>query len=172
MTKEQARILAKHKRNQIDSKKHIIKSKIIIQKIEKHYKFINAKVVGIYSPIQNEVDIKGLNLFGKVVLYPRINKNKRLEFVEVNNKTKWKKSKFGVLEPKNGKIINDKIDLLIIPSLAKNNNNYRLGYGAGYYDMFLSEYYPLYTMGVIFDNLEIDFIEDNWDIKLDEFISN
>lgn len=172
MTKEQARIMAKHKRNQIDPKVHIIKSKTIVQKIEKHYKFINAKIIGVYSPIENEVNIKDLNLEGKIVLYPRINKQRMLEFVQVTNKTKWKKSKFGVLEPINGKIINDQIDLLIIPSLARNNNNYRLGYGAGYYDQFLSKNYPLYTMGIIFDNYTIDFIEDNWDIQLDEFISN
>ena len=41
-----------------------------------------------------------------------------------------------------------------------------------YYDRYLKDNYPLYTIGVIFDNYTLDFIEDIWDIKLDEFISN
>jgi|SRR5690554_4174648 len=173
MNKKQARVIAKHKRMQITKADHIIKSKIITQKIEKHYKFINAKIVGIYAPMQNEVNINFLNLENKDVVYPRVNKEKVLEYVLIDEKTKWEINKFGVKEPKNGKIINNQtIDLLIIPALARNNNDYRLGYGAGFYDKYLKNNYPLYTIGVIFDNYTIDFIEDVWDIKLDEFISN
>lgn len=173
MTKEQARIIAKHKRAQINSVDYLIKSKIIVQKMEKHHKFINAKTVGIYYPIQNEVNIELLDLTNKNILFPRINKKtNKLEFVLIDDKTKWEISKFGIKEPINGKIINNSIDLLIIPCLARNNNNYRLGYGAGYYDRFLKEFHPLYTIGVLFDNYTLDFIEDRWDIKLDEFISN
>ena len=115
--------------------------------------------------MKNEVNIDFLNLDNKKVVYPRVNKKKALEYVLVDDKTKWEINKFGVKEPKNGKIINEEtIDLLIIPALARNNNNYRLGYGAGYYDRYLKDNYPLYTIGVIFDNMS-DFIEDFWDIK-------
>lgn len=173
MNKKQARVIAKHKRMQITKADHIIKSKIITQKIESHHKFINAKIVGIYAPMKTEVNIDFLNLDNKKVVYPRVNKKKALEYVLVDDKTKWEINKFGVKEPKNGKIINEEtIDLLIIPALARNNSNYRLGYGAGHYDRYLKDNYPLYTIGVIFDNYTVDFIEDFWDIKLDEFISN
>lgn len=173
MTKAEARKIAKHKRSQINSIDHKIKSKIITQKIENHHKFINAKTVGIYQPMQNEVNIHLIDLEGKTVLYPRVNKNKQLEYVITNNKTKWEINKFGVKEPINGKIINNQdIDLLLIPALARNNSDYRLGYGAGFYDKFLKNNYPLYTIGIIFDNYTIDFVEDVWDIKLNEFITN
>lgn len=172
MRKEKARLLAKHKRDQISKKDSFIKSKIITQKIEKHPKFKTAKTVAIYSPINGEVNIEFLNLENKKVLYPKINKNKMLDFILVNKKTKWEINKFNIKEPKHGKIMNDKIDLLIIPALAKNSRNYRLGYGKAYYDKFIKKYMPLYTIGVIFDNYNLPFVEDIWDIKLNEFISN
>jgi|SRR5690625_695729 len=172
MKKTKARMLAKHKREQMDDLSYKIKSKIITQKIENHPKFIKAKVVGIYFPIKGEVNINYLNLNNKKVLFPKINKNNQLDFLLISNKTKWEINKYGIKEPKNGKIMNEEIDLLIIPSLAKNSNNYRLGYGKGYYDKFIKKYYPLYTMGILFDNYTLEFVSDIWDMKLDEFISN
>lgn len=173
MTKKAARILAKHKLNEVDSINYHIKSNIIIQKLQTHPKFKQAKVIGIYSPLKNEVDLTNLNLKDKMILYPKINnKDQTLNFILVNTKTKWEINSFGIKEPKEGIILNDKIDLLIIPTLAKNKFNYRLGYGKGYYDKFIKTHYPLYKIGVVFDNLEIDFVEDLWDQKLDEFISN
>lgn len=172
MRKEEARIIAKHKRNQIDNLNYNIKSKIIVQKIENHPKFKTAKTVGIYYPIKSEVNIKELNLKGKKVLYPKINNNNELDFYLINKNTKWEINKFGIKEPINGKIMNEDIDLLIIPALAKNEENYRLGYGKGYYDKFIKRYYPLYKIGIIFDNITLKFVSDIWDMKLDEFISN
>lgn len=172
MKKSKARILAKHQREQMNDFNYNLKSKIIIQKIENHPKFIKSKVIGIYYPIQNEVNIDGLNLKGKTVLYPKINNNNELDFYLTNNKTKWEINKYGIKEPKSGKIMNEDIDLLIIPALARNSNNYRLGYGKGYYDKFIKKHYPLYKIGVLFDNYTIEFVSDIWDMKLDEFISN
>ena len=40
---------------QITKADRIIKSKIITQKIESHHKFINAKIVGIYAPMQTKL---------------------------------------------------------------------------------------------------------------------
>ena len=37
------------------------------------------------------------------MVYPRVNKKKALEYVLVDDKTKWEINKFGVKEPKNGK---------------------------------------------------------------------
>ena len=47
---------------------------------------------------------------------------------------------FGIAEPVAGEIAKpDKIDLVLVPLLAYDVNGYRVGYGKGYYDKFLSQ---------------------------------
>lgn len=49
------------------------------------------------------------------------------------------KNKYGIDEPKEGKIIDiTEIDLVLIPLLAFDKAGYRVGFGKGYYDKFLS----------------------------------
>ena len=48
-------------------------------------------------------------------------------------------NKYGIDEPKDGKIIDaTEIDMVIIPLLAFDKTGYRVGFGKGYYDKFLS----------------------------------
>lgn len=57
-----------------------------------------------------------------------------------DRKTKLKVSSFGIPEPVNGKEINPKeIDLVFVPLLISDEKKYRIGYGKGFYDRFLSE---------------------------------
>ncbi|VEU79629.1 5-formyltetrahydrofolate cyclo-ligase [Haploplasma axanthum] len=171
MNKKEARTLAINHRDNLDFGIRIIKSKIIIQKIEKDIRYRTAKIIGVYAPFGSEVDISTLKHQYAKFAYPRIKEDK-MEFVIVDEKTKWIISKFGIKEPKNGKIVDKEIDLLIISCLAKNKNNYRLGYGKGFYDKFIKEYQPKIKIGVLFDNYELNFNEDLWDIALDDYISN
>lgn len=171
MNKTEARQLAKITRDNLDPKMRYIKSRTIVQKIERDQRFINAKVIGLYYPFSSEVDISSLTHKSGIIALPKIIEGK-MEFIEINSKTKYKRSSFGVLEPVKGKIVSKEIDLLLISTLAKNRLNYRLGYGKGYYDKFIKEYKPKTTIGVLFDNYELDFIEDLWDIALDDYITN
>ena len=57
---------------------------------------------------------------------------------------------FGTSHPKNSQVYTDKIDLVIVPGLAFDHQKYRLGYGGGYYDTFLSEHTEAYTVGVCY----------------------
>lgn len=170
MTKFEARILAKAKRDNLDKTNKIIKDKIIVKKIEQNNTYKISKLIGVYSPFGSEVNISDLKHKYAKFAYPKIN-NGKMNFILVNNKTRWEVSNYGILEPVNGKIVNDEIDLLLVSSLSKNKNNYRLGYGKGYYDKFIKEYKPR-TIGILYDNYTLEFIEDLWDIALDDYISN
>lgn len=76
---------------------------------------------------------------------------------------------YGIEEPTNAKeILINEIDLVLIPLLAFDENGYRVGYGKGYYDKFLSVGRPgMIKIGLSFFDA-VDIIEDvdRYDIPL------
>ena len=151
------------------NKSVIIKNKILELDIYK-----KSNVIAMYASMKSEVDTKELIneslLLGKKVLLPRIiNKNKMI-FIEVNNDTEYERNSFGVLEPI-GEEIKD-IDLIIVPGVAFDKSNNRLGYGRGYYDKYLSNK-DIYKIGICYSEQLIDKIEvEDHDIKMDLVIKD
>ena len=97
--------------------------------------------IALYYPSNfelNALKVLELKYFSmQDTLLPVIAKNNLMKFYP------WKKNeilvvnKFGMLEPKTTKA---KIpDVMLIPSLAFDKDKFRLGYGKGYYDRFLSK---------------------------------
>ena len=150
------------------------KSMIIKNKIMKLDIYKNSKVIALYSSMKSEVDTKELIKesleLGKKVLLPRIlNKNKMI-FIEINNDTNYERNTFGVLEPIG--IEEKNIDLMIIPGVAFDKDNNRLGYGRGYYDKYLKDK-DLYKIGICFHEQLVDNIEvEEHDIKMDLIITD
>lgn len=67
-------------------------------------------------------------------------KDHTLSHFYLEENTKLELNKFGVPEPINAKPVNETaLDLIFIPLLISDENNYRVGYGKGYYDRFLSK---------------------------------
>ena len=90
-----------------------------------------------------------------------------------DRKTKLKVSSYGIPEPVNGiEIDAEKIDLVFVPLLISDKKNYRVGYGKGFYDRFVSECRSdVKTIGLNFFK-PIDCIEDvkEFDIPLNQVI--
>lgn len=90
-----------------------------------------------------------------------------------DRKTKLKVNSYGIPEPVNGiEIDAEKIDLVFVPLLISDEKNYRVGYGKGFYDRFLSECRSdVKTIGLNFFK-PIDCIEDvkEFDIPLNQVI--
>jgi 5-formyltetrahydrofolate cyclo-ligase len=77
---------------------------------------------------------------GMSIAYPRIDASQNLiRAIVSDEKTNFKRNKFNIHEPENGyEVKAAAIDLVIVPLLAFDKYGYRVGYGKGYYDKFLS----------------------------------
>ena len=77
---------------------------------------------------------------GKQVVVPKI-VAKQMRFVAISPQTEFATGALNIQEPLHDEAFPSKqIDLVIIPGLAYTLSGQRLGFGAGYYDRFLSDY--------------------------------
>lgn len=153
------------------------KSNQIIKNIIKLDIYKNAKVVGLYKSLSNEVMMDELIYYtlslGKIVLLPKVCGNE-LYFFKYKKGDVLEKSDFNVLEPLN--IENNQycgnIDLLIVPGLCFDNDGNRLGYGKGFYDNYLKNNNITYKIGVCFNKQFVEKVPINEnDISLDMVIT-
>lgn len=131
----------------------------ILQSVLKQYKYINCETVITYVSTAIEVDTRSLITYslkiGKKVAVPRCVPNTReMEFYYINSLDELSSGTFGVDEPcpDKSKLVSDfNNSICIVPALSYDRYGYRLGYGGGYYDRFLSKYNG-YTVGICYDS--------------------
>jgi 5-formyltetrahydrofolate cyclo-ligase len=161
MTKSDIRKKMLSLRSKQTSKDKNLRDLSIINQISSHQKFISAKTVAIFYPMKNEIDLLKLLSYDKIFLFPKVN-HEHIEF---------EKSSFGVLEPSGNNMYKDKIDLMIVPALAISKELDRVGYGKGFYDRYILNHDIGFTLGVIYDFQELDYIDTStFDRKLDQYI--
>ncbi|MEN9598084.1 MAG: hypothetical protein RL596_395 [Bacteroidota bacterium] len=72
--------------------------------------------------------------------YPRIKNKVQMEAVIIDEDTVYDTNTWGVTEPRGEQVLDPhKIDLVLTPLLIFDTNGYRVGYGKGFYDRFLSD---------------------------------
>jgi len=118
-----------------------ITSKQIQDNLRKVDFFRNAKSIGCYYSIGSEVRTQDilheiLNS-GKELSLPQVVKND-LVFRKIMSLSELERGNFSVMEPKENCPTIKKIDVIIVPAVALTSEGYRLGYGYGYYDKYLS----------------------------------
>lgn len=111
-------------------------------------------VVHCYIPMGSEIDIKPvINHMlqqGITVLAPKALKQRQMENLILRSLDELESGIYGTQHPANTTVYNGPIDLFIIPGLAFDKNNYRLGYGSGYYDTFLHTQPRAYKAGICY----------------------
>lgn len=114
---------------------------------------------------------------GKKVSVPICNKDCNMKFYKINSFEELSKSSYGILEPKkspeNLSIPNEN-SLIIVPLVAFNGNNQRIGFGKGYYDRYFSKNAKGIKIGLAYSFQKIDNsdIFNDFDIPLDFIIVN
>lgn len=146
---------------------------IVCNKIRNSKGYKEAKIIAIYYPILNEIDITGLtNDTDKTFLFPILDENDDMQFVIPLSKDFERK--YGFYQPVSYEIYKGNIDLAIIPCLDVNNHLKRLGYGRGYYDRYFNKYNSnCLKYGVIYHNpLYNDFKSSPYDLTIDRVFTN
>lgn len=113
---------------------------------------------------------------GKTVAVPRCNDECNMEFCVITSFSDLEKGMYGIYEPKEHCTVLDAENIidsvLIVPGLCFNNDGFRLGYGKGYYDRFISRYKG-YSIGVCYKEFLTDEIPtDEYDKPVDTVITD
>lgn len=142
--------------------------------------FKQAETVHSYISIATQKEVDTLEIIkyclaqGKKAVVPIMEANRRLRHSYLTDVNEVKENDWGVLEPVSEIKANVQLlDLVLVPLLAVDKHGTRLGYGAGYYDGFLSEI-PSSTLkiGLLADGFNVCSLpKDPWDVALDGFIS-
>ncbi|MDO8525168.1 MAG: 5-formyltetrahydrofolate cyclo-ligase [Candidatus Omnitrophota bacterium] len=159
--KHKIRSYIKEKLNSRSELEKTEKSGIIKNKLFNEEVFKKASVVMFYVSLKDEVNtlsmIDEAIGIGKRVCVPVIIKEeKRLIAGEIKDSmADLKRQHFGIYQPIKGRVKEvplEDIDLIVVPGIAFDKKNFRLGRGHGYYDRFLSAL-PDHTrtIGLAFD---------------------
>lgn len=114
-------------------------SQRICEQIVQMPEFQRAKTIAIYYPMNQEVRVLPLlEQLEKRFCFPKIIQfaQSTMDFFEPGNT--FHDSAFGMKEPTGNYVAREEIDLFIIPGIAFSRQGYRIGYGKGFYDHYLS----------------------------------
>lgn len=169
-SKKAIRNRMRQERSALESETVYNASKKIIEKIKPYLK--GRSKIGIYFPVQNEVNVAWLLDLRKHFFLPKCYGEGNMDFYFFEDYDKLKVGIHDILEPTgNVKIAPDELELMIIPLVAFDENCNRIGQGGGYYDRYLVKTDCL-KIGVAYDFQKVDKIKTQaYDVALDIVIS-
>ena len=175
--KESVRKILRQKKEAMLPEERLSKS----QRICRHLMNVisDGETVMVFTSKEKEVNTRPLimALFGQgnpVVVPIIVKEDYSLRLSYLRDFSALVPSTFGVPEPKGSEIpaAADDIDTIILPMLGFDRKGGRIGYGAGYYDRFLSKNPGLRKIGIAFACQEVDNLPvDENDIRMDAIIT-
>ena len=149
MTKQELRTKYLEQRKTLSPKQLEIISESICHRAFSNFQ-LEKKRISLFLPIERTKEINTYKIWEKAISFdaevaaPKINHNtNELKHILFESKDQLEIAKFGIPEPKKGRVIAaEHFDYVFIPLLAIDKNGYRVGYGKGYYDRFLKRCSP------------------------------
>ncbi len=131
------------------------------------------KVVHSYLPMPGEIDtlplLRELLQLQVEVICPKTLRARRLKHLKLIEIEQVEKGLYGTTHPRSPHIYQGAFDLIIVPGLAFDKEGYRLGYGGGYYDAFLSEHRSALQYGIAYPFQVLENVpREGHDVKMDK----
>jgi 5-formyltetrahydrofolate cyclo-ligase len=154
------------------------KSRAICDNFLNTMAFAHSDTVLLYHSINQEVDttelIKKLLSSDKRVALPVCSDNGKMIFRYLTDESELTKGFFSAPEPNESceEFVASKHTLCVIPAIAFDRDGYRLGYGKGYYDRYLSKYKGS-TIGVCYsENMQDELFHGKYDRSVDLVVTD
>lgn len=151
-------------------------SEQIIARLMASPKLKAAKTVLMYYSLDDEVNthraVDALLEQGKEVLLPTVVSDTDMELRRYTGPQDLQGGFFNIMEPVGERFDRyEEIEVAVVPGMAFDSQNNRLGRGKGYYDRMLPRLTNAYKIGVCFDFQRLPGIPtDEFDQKVDEVI--
>lgn len=141
-------------RNEMDRREKALRDKAICRQLWKVIEEKKVKTVHTYLPMGSEVDIyqviEQMLKMGIMVVTPKSLPGKRMLNLVLQSLEELESGIFGTRYPAGGVEYFGGYGLAIVPGLAFDLQFNRIGYGAGYYDIFLKGHPDTYKLGVCY----------------------
>jgi len=134
--------------NNINRPEHLKKSMEITNRVLASDEFRSADTIGITISRYPEVDTRPLIeaawAVGKRIAVPKcIHATRKMDFRLITSYDSLETVYMGLFEPITDVTLaveKNEIDLQIVPGVVFSNEGYRIGFGGGYYDRYMSDY--------------------------------
>jgi 5-formyltetrahydrofolate cyclo-ligase len=149
MTKNELRKIYLAKQKALSAIERIERSEKIAERFFERFSLENTRFLHIFLPIEKKREIETGFIYKRVwkdfphieIVVPRIDiQAMTLEHLKFKADTSLEKNRWHIFEPTESKLIEIKqIDAVLVPLLCFDERGFRVGYGKGFYDKFLSE---------------------------------
>lgn len=181
-TKAEIRTRILEKRKNLTEDEVAAKSEAILQKVLKTPEYMEADNLLLYADYNHEVMTRGIFedaiMRKKRVYFPKSDGlTNSMIFYQTVSVKQLEKGFMGIPEPKENtqlcyKFNPDEDTLVILPGVAFDTRGFRLGYGKGFYDKFLSSRRQLSTMALAFACQIVEELpSEEHDIKMDKIVT-
>ncbi|MFA8300585.1 MAG: 5-formyltetrahydrofolate cyclo-ligase [Hyphomicrobiales bacterium] len=172
--KKQLRRLVKERKQQLTQEEITSKSEAICEAIECHPSFKQATTIMAYWSMSDEVQLQAYIpkwAKEKRIILPCVNKDELVLKVFEGVENLHDGDLYGIPEPKGEEFKDvESIDLIIVPGVAFDKQNNRMGRGKAYYDKLLRHSYSQ-KIGICFNIQYFDEVPyDELDVKMNEVI--
>ena len=144
------------RRSVLTAEERRVQSGYINRVLSEHWLASTAKILHAFIPMQDEADImpflQDWLSTGKTLVTPRTLPQGDLSHHLTRDLTALEQGLFRSWFAPDTPVYSGSYDLILVPALAFTRQGYRLGYGGGYYDRFLSQHATVLKVGVGFSH--------------------